>query len=117
MRVCRVDTRARAGLPLRGPVPPGPTRAATISPSDPGCHLGRSPACFFDCSWFLACELEVRAVRPWLVAVLGLGIALAAIYALVTGVFVGGTRGQGEDIDESSRAGLRELLQDSGGER
>ncbi|MEE2665943.1 MAG: hypothetical protein VX681_17660 [Myxococcota bacterium] len=56
-------------------------------------------------------------MRPWLVAVLGLGIALAAIYALLTGVFAGEVRLQAEEIDERSRAGLRELLRESGEER
>ena len=61
-------------------------------------------------------------MRPWLVAVLGLGIALTAIYALVTGVFVGGVTGvggggPGEEIDERSRAGLREVLREAGVDR
>jgi hypothetical protein len=56
-------------------------------------------------------------VRPWLVAVLGLGIALAAIYAVVTGVFAGGAGAPGEEIDASSRAALRELLKEAEQER
>ena len=53
-------------------------------------------------------------MRPWMVAVVGLGIALFAIYALVTGVFAGKPATTGEEIDARSREALRELLKDSG---
>jgi hypothetical protein len=52
-------------------------------------------------------------VRRWLIAILGLAIALAAIYALVTGVFVGEDPASGEEIDAHSRERLRELLKEA----
>jgi len=48
---------------------------------------------------------------------LGLGVALAAIYALLTGVFAGVDPLPAEEIDERSRAGLVELLREAGGEQ
>ena len=58
-------------------------------------------------------------MRAWLVAVLGLGIALAAIHALVTGVFASGagTAVAGQEIDQLSRAELREVLMEAGQNR
>ena len=75
----------------------------------------RAPSTDLDSS-VVARELEVRAVRAWLVAALGLGIALAAIHALGTGGFASGTGTgvPGEVIDERSRAGLREVLREAG---
>jgi hypothetical protein len=58
-----------------------------------------------------------RGVRPWLGVVVGLAIALVAIYALLTGVFVKGTGAPSERIDERSRAGLREVLRQAEEER
>ena len=49
-------------------------------------------------------------MRPWLVAVMGLGIAIAAIYALVTGVLEGGN---GAEIDAKSRADLQRVLREA----
>ena len=49
-------------------------------------------------------------MRRWLVAGMGLAFALAAIYALLTGVFLEETGAPSERIDERSRAGLREAL-------
>ena len=55
-------------------------------------------------------------MRPWLMATIGIGVALLAIYAVVTGVFpsVGGGDGAAPsaEIDESSRERLRELLRE-----
>ena len=112
MRAGRVDTPA--GWPtLVRPCPPGskeggenlatgPGFGTAPPPRTPSKHrIPESP------SW-----REARGVRPWMIAVLGLGIALAAIYALVTGVFVGGGEG-GDEIDAQSRESLRELLKEA----
>ena len=49
-------------------------------------------------------------MRRWLVASIGLALAAAAIYALLTGVFEGNDAASGEKIDDRSREELRELL-------
>lgn len=67
-------------------------------------------------------------MRPWMLAALGVALALAAIYALVTGVFTpSGRRASGgppaathddpHEIDAASRAELRELLREADGSR
>ncbi|MEZ4218590.1 MAG: hypothetical protein R3E88_19095 [Myxococcota bacterium] len=67
-------------------------------------------------------------MRPWMLAALGVALALAAIYALVTGVFTpSGRRANGgpsvathddpHEIDAASRAELRELLREADGSR
>ena len=51
--------------------------------------------------------------RGWVVLV-GVGVALSAIYVLLTGVSIGGARDIDHEIDERSRQDLRELLRESG---
>lgn len=51
-------------------------------------------------------------VRPWVVASIGLLIAVSAIYALLTGVFEGDGKGQIEEIGSRSRDQLRDLLRE-----
>jgi len=50
------------------------------------------------------------------VALLGLLVAVSVIYALVTGVFQGSESSNSEEIDDRSRAELRELLRKSDSE-
>lgn len=47
-----------------------------------------------------------------MVASLGLLVAVSVIYALVTGVFRGSDNANDQEIDERSRAELRELLRE-----
>lgn len=51
--------------------------------------------------------------RGW-IALMGLAFALAAIYVLLTGVFMTGARETGQEIGERSRQDLRELLREAG---
>lgn len=51
--------------------------------------------------------------RGW-IALMGLAFALAAIYVLLTGVSITGSRDAGQEIGERSRQDLRELLREAG---
>ena len=51
-------------------------------------------------------------MRPWMVASIGLLIAVSAIYALSTGVVEGDEKGPIEEIDSRSRDQLRDLLRE-----
>lgn len=59
----------------------------------------------------------------WLVLSLGMGIALAALYVLLTGPVPGARRATSpqksprEEIDDRSRADLRDALRDADDER
>lgn len=55
-------------------------------------------------------------MRARIVALLGLLVAVSVIYALVTGVFQGSESSNSEEIDDRSRAELRELLRKSDSE-
>ena len=56
-------------------------------------------------------------MRPRIVASLALLAAVSVIYALVTGVFRGSDGATSEEIDDRSRAELRELLRKGDSEK